>query len=199
MDSGGALFDEAELLGCSLAHVDDSLGGVRVVLARKRARGIHPEDNRPSVLKICHLHVSGERQIVMGFRQRHGIELFSVSSPGASRQSPCFFPIPGGQACFFIGLDAGHRHGDIADSFDVIGSSFHTPQLNRFSDGEAIGALDVFPGQVGVQRSMDDLKGELPDAICELRCLFRELRCSSYNPYGSVDRMLGEAIAGLDR
>jgi hypothetical protein len=37
MDSGGALFDEAELLGGPLAHVDDSLAGVRIVLARKGA------------------------------------------------------------------------------------------------------------------------------------------------------------------
>ena len=51
----------------------------------------------------------------------------------------------------------------------------------------------------GVQWSTDDFEGKLADLIDEFRRFFRELIRSSYDPEGSFDRTLDDAIAGLDR
>lgn len=145
------------------------------------------------------MHVSRERQILMGCRQSVGVEQFAVGPHGAAWQPSGFFSIPQGLARFLVDLRAGHRHRDIARAVDGIGSGFHTSEPNCLCDRETIDGLEFIPDQGNVQWSPYNFKGEFPDVVDKIGRLFRELICFAYGPHGSFDGALSDSIARLDR
>lgn len=83
-------------------------------------------------------------------------------------------------------------------ALDSIRSGFDSPKPDCLLNWEPIDGLNIVPDQGILQRSLDYLKGKLPNVIDQFGGPLRQFIGAAHDPDRAFDRFFGDTIASLE-